>query len=129
MKGFSAFDKNGDDKKENDPTINMGILPEVKLTDSYPNKKARRKGEERKITQKLHKNPVIKAVHSKTNKAAKDVTSGINQASVILPVGPVVKGAKGTKKIVDTFNKVVKRRKSQSKIIEESLKKKGYIFK
>ena len=46
------------------------VLPEVKLTDKYPSKKARRKGEERKLKQELHKNPVIKAVHSDTGKAA-----------------------------------------------------------
>ena len=36
---------------------------------------------------------------------------------------------KSTKKLFDTFNKIAKNRKAQNKIIEESLKKKGYKFK
>ena len=39
------------------------------------------------------------------------------------------KYVKGTKKLVNTFKKVAQRRKAQSKLIEQSLKKKGYKFK
>tara|TARA_R100000152_G_C6766285_1_gene191249 strand:+ start:1015 stop:1308 length:294 start_codon:yes stop_codon:yes gene_type:complete len=44
-----------------------------------------------------------------------------------IPIGPgsIKKG----KKLFDTFNKIAKRRKQQSKLIQESLEKKGYKFK
>ena len=35
---------------------------------------------------------------------------------------------KSTKKLFDTFNKIAKNRKKQSRLIQESLKKKGYTF-
>lgn len=109
-------------KTTNPPTM----LDEVKLTDSYPNKRAKRRGEKRKLEQKLHSNPVIQAIHSKTDETARSITKGADYASTILPIGGFVKGAKGTKKIFDTFNKIAKNRAKQNKIIEESLKKKGY---
>jgi hypothetical protein len=102
------------------------MLNEVKLTDKYPSRKARRRGEERKLKQKLHSNPVIKAIHNKTSRAAKNITKGFEHASIITPVGGTARGAKGTKKIFDTFNKIAQNRKAQSKLIEESLKKKGW---
>ena len=111
-------------KTTNPPTV----LDEVKLTARYPNKKARRRGEERKLIQNLHSNPVIKGVHSKTNVVAKNIKTGVENASIILPVGGVVKATKGTKKIFDTFSKVAKNRKKQNKLIQESLEKKGYTF-
>tara|TARA_Y100000004_G_scaffold181606_1_gene227478 strand:+ start:84 stop:509 length:426 start_codon:yes stop_codon:yes gene_type:complete len=110
-------------KKTTNPPV---MLDEVKLTAKYPSKKARRKGEERKLIQNLHSNPVVKGVHGKTDKAAKNIKTGVEYASTILPIGGVVKATKGTKKIFDTFNKVAKHRKKQNKLIEESLKKKGY---
>ena len=74
QKGWTPFTKK--DGKSN-------VLPEVKLTAKYPSKKAKRKGEERKLRQKLHSNPVTRAVHRKTDKAA----------DVILDVGQVASGA------------------------------------
>ena len=35
---------------------------------------------------------------------------------------------KSTKKLFDTFNKIAKNRKKQSRLIQESLEKKGYTF-
>ena len=112
-------------KKTTNPPI---VLDEIKLTAKYPNKKARRRGEERKLIQNLHSNPVIKGVHSKTTKAAKNIKTGVEHASTILPVGGIVKATRGTKKIFNTFNKIAQNRKKQSKIIQESLEKKGYKF-
>jgi hypothetical protein len=113
-------------KKTDDTLYQGGMLNEVKLTDKYPSRKARRRGEERKLRQELHSNPVIKAIHNKTSRAAKNITKGFEHAAIITPVGGAARGAKGTKKIFDTFNKIAQNRKAQSKLIEESLKKKGW---
>ena len=80
QKGWTPFTKK--DGKSN-------VLPEVKLTAKYPSKKAKRKGEERKLRQKLHSNPVIRAVHRGTDKAA----------DVILDVGQVASGTAAVKAI------------------------------
>jgi len=104
------------------------VLDEIKLTAKYPNKKARRRGEERKLKQELYKNPVIKAVHGGTDKAARNIIKGFEHASIIAPVGWTARSVKGTKKVFDTFNKIAQNRKKQSKIIQESLEKKGYKF-
>lgn len=111
-------------KTTNPPTV----LDEVKVTAKYPNKRSRRRGEERKLIKDLHSNPVIKSVHNKTNITARNIKTGIEHASTVLPVGGVVKATKGTKKIFDTFSKVAKNRKKQNKLIQESLEKKGYTF-
>tara|TARA_B100000965_G_scaffold348974_1_gene321895 strand:- start:276 stop:704 length:429 start_codon:yes stop_codon:yes gene_type:complete len=116
-------DKNSPMKKTTNPPI---MLDEIKLTDSYPNKRARRRGEQRKLEQELHSNPVIRAVHGKTGETAKNIRIGAEHASTILPIGGVIKATKGTKKVFDTFNKIAKHRGKQNKLIEESLKKKGY---
>ena len=72
--------------------INMGMLPEIKLTAKYPSKKAKRKGEERKLKQNLHSNPVVKNVHSTTNKAA-DVIKKVGSTAAQLYTGSAILGA------------------------------------
>tara|TARA_R100000152_G_C6739329_1_gene163218 strand:- start:283 stop:732 length:450 start_codon:yes stop_codon:yes gene_type:complete len=126
LPGLCKFKSSPLKKEENDPIYQGGMLNEITLTDKYPNRKSRRKGEERKLTQELHKNPVIKAVHGKTTEAAKNIKTGVEHASTILPIGGVVKATKGTKKVLDTFNKIATHRAKQNKLIEESLKKKGW---
>lgn len=118
MKGFNPGEGTG---------INMGVLPEVKVTDKYPNKKAKRKGEEKKLTQKLHSNPVVKSVHGSTNKAAnviKKVASTAAQiytgsailsgGSKILKARKLAKNRFNLSKIKDTF---VNKFKKSAKVI------------
>tara|TARA_R110001592_G_C12722111_1_gene709023 strand:+ start:87 stop:521 length:435 start_codon:yes stop_codon:yes gene_type:complete len=114
MRGFSAFTKQEDEKTYYADPAHMD---EIKLTDKYPSKKAKQKGEKRKLTQKLHSNPVIKSAHGKTDKAANVINkvastaASLYSGAVILGMGHKVYKAKklfNLKKYKDPLVKTVK---------------------
>tara|TARA_R100001015_G_C4614876_1_gene170799 strand:+ start:1145 stop:1570 length:426 start_codon:yes stop_codon:yes gene_type:complete len=113
-----AFKMNGFNPGEG-TGINMGMLPEVKVTDKYPSKKAKRKGEERKLKQKLHSNPVVKNVHGTTDKAA-DVIKKIGSTAVQLYTGSAI--LSGGRKLIKA-RKLAKNKFNLSKIKESVLDK------
>lgn len=82
MKGFTPFTKKQKDKK----TYHGGVLPEVKLTAKHT-RGSRRLAKERE----LHKNPVIKAIHKSTDKAAKAIGDVAQVFSGLRMVGAVNK--------------------------------------
>ena len=113
MKGFnpgkgtgmgSSFNKRSDDdiddlippKIEEDVPINMGVLPEVKVTDKYPSKKSRKLAKKREHELELEKtlsNPVVQNIHKYTDKTTDKVYKGIDRASWLFPGGWFGKGA------------------------------------
>ena len=88
MKGFSPFTQNDDETKYYAKP--GGMLPEVELTAKHTNK-SRRLAKDRETLAELHKNPVIKAIHGKTEKAASQIRTGAENLAVMTPIGRTFK--------------------------------------